>query len=144
MAVCLERNENALDPNIAARAAALRAGTKPPELAERFHGAAELGLHNADGNYELPPIAPLPAKTEEVRSRRWAKPMKRSDIANVQFLNVETAREILAEVAATAPEIAAKALKHVEESYRALLTESERFTLSAMAARKYLRDGVPV
>lgn len=106
--------------------------------------SVELGLHNANGTYQMPPLAPLPAKSLDVRSNPNGKPMKQSDIANVQFLNVDTAREILAEVGATSPEIAARALKHVEDEYRTLLTESERFVLSAMAARKYLREAVEI
>jgi hypothetical protein len=44
-----------------------------------------------------------------VRNRRNARPMRRRDFASVHFLNVRTAREILHEVAATAPVLAAKA-----------------------------------
>ncbi len=102
--------------------------------------AAQLGIDNANGNYELPPVAPLVSATRNFVSQPNAKPMKRSDIANVQFLNIHTAREILNEVAAVAPGIAAKARQHVEEQWASLLTEAERFTLSAMAARKFLRE----
>src|SRR3954471_24033485 len=76
--------------------------------------AAQLGIDNANGNYQLPPIAPLPSATRDFRSSSDAKPMGRSDIANVQFLSLEAAREILDQVAAVAPEIAAKARQHVE------------------------------
>lgn len=130
-----------LDPNIAARARALREGRALPELDRKFTPAArELGLHNAPDTYEGPPIAPLPPKGREFRSRPDAKPMSRSDIANVQFLNLDTARDILQEVAVAAPELAAKAREHVEANYRELLTDNERYALSAMAARKFMRE----
>ena len=89
-------------------------------------------------------LAPLPPKDREFRSRPDAKPMGRADIANVQFLNIETARDILQAVAQSAPKLAAKALVHVEQNYRELLTEGERFALSAMAARKFMRELQPV
>lgn len=137
-----------LDPNIAARAQAVRDGRELPELDAKFvpvlGTAKELGLDKAPDVYAGPPVAPLPPAKREFRSRPDAKPMSRQDISNVQFLNLETARDILQAVAQSAPQLAAKALVHVEANYRELLTEGERFTLSAMAARKFMRELQPV
>jgi hypothetical protein len=120
--------------------------TKPVMEERRAHSRAvieEWGLDHAGGEYEMPPIAPLPTRPN-FKSRADATPMGRDDVANVTFLNIDTAREILNEVAAVAPEIAKCAIAHVERQWRDLLTESERYTLSAMAARKFMREGVPV
>ena len=128
MATCLEGSERSTKQYRADRTLAMKAH------ANRI--SAELGFDNAGGNYEIPPVAPLPPTTRDFKSNLNARPMKRSDIANVQFLNIETAREILNEVAAVAPGIAAKARQHVEEQWAALLTESERFTLSRNGGAK--------
>lgn len=101
--------------------------------------AREMGLHNVDGNYERHPLAPVPPQ-REFRSAPKAKPMRPHDINNVQFLNLETARDILHEVAKVAPHLAAKAIAHVEAAYRDLLTERERVVLAGMAARKFARE----
>jgi hypothetical protein len=119
---------------------------KPTAEERREHSRAvieEWGLDHAGGEYEMPPTSPLRTRPT-FKSRPDATPMERDDVANVTFLNVETAREILREVMAVAPEIAKRAIAHVEKQWRELLTESERYTLSAMAARKFMREAATI
>lgn len=86
------------------------------------------------------PLAPMPPIQRDFHSAQDAKPMRRSDIANVQFLSLDDARLILKDVAALEPMLAAKAIAKVNTDWGLLLNEQERFTLSAMAARKLLRE----
>jgi len=111
----------ALDPNIQARAHALRNGKKPPALAQRFKPE------------------PVTRRKGEFRSAPDAKPMQHSDIANVQFLSIDDARRVLYDAGRENPAVVSLTILKVEQDWQDMLNDGERFVLTAMAARKYAK-----
>lgn len=75
-------------------------------------------------------------------SRPDAREMTAADIANVQMLTRQDARELLSRIRAIAPGIVDSTIRRINNEWGQWLEDNERIVLSAMAVRKLVQQPI--
>jgi hypothetical protein len=79
------------------------------------------------------------AKPEFV-SRPDAVEMRPEDVRNVSLLTPQDALELLKRIRAIRPDVVEQVASQIDQDWSELLNPEERYTLTAMAVRKYVRQ----